>query len=86
MKEFPSKLALNQELLKKNKAIESGEVIVVKTYSNCCGQMERKYLMKKCNKCGELFFQSEKSKYVYVYCDNCAKVTKRGVGNGQNKV
>ena len=82
MKEFSSKLALNQELLKKDHAIENGEVVVVKTYSNCCGEREIKYLMKKCAKCGELFFQSENCKYVYVNCDKCAKTTTKVFPNG----
>jgi hypothetical protein len=83
MKEFSSKLALNQAILEKNKAIEAGEIVVIKTFSNVSGEHERKYLMKKCNKCGELFFQSEKCKYVYVLCDKCskAKPVKDSFGN-----
>lgn len=77
MKEFFSKLALNQALLEKNKAIKEGEVVAIKTYSFCCGDREIKYLMKKCSKCGELFFQSERCKHVYLNCDNCAKGKKK---------
>lgn len=85
MKEFSSKLALNEALLKKDDAIKDGEVVVVKTFHTGFGDREVRYLLKKCNKCGELFFQSEKCKYVYVLCDACARVKKMVVKpNGQN--
>lgn len=77
MKTFSSKLALNQALLEKNKALQAGEVVAIKTYSSCCGDREIKYLMKKCDKCGELFFQSERCKHVYLNCDACAKSKKK---------
>lgn len=79
LKKFSSKLALNQELLNKNKAIKDGEVVVVKMQRTGFGDQEIKYLLKKCNKCGELFLQSERCKFVYVCCDKCAKLKHKGV-------
>lgn len=77
MKEFSSKLALNQELLKKNNAIVDGEIVVVKKYSTAFGDRETKYLLKKCEQCGELFFQFAKSKHNFVKCDACVKNPKK---------
>jgi formylmethanofuran dehydrogenase subunit E len=77
LKEFSSKLELNQELLKKDHRINDGEIVVVKKYSTAFGDRETKYLLKKCEQCGELFFQFAKSKHNYVKCDNCAKGKKK---------
>lgn len=77
MKEFSSKLALNQEILKKNHSVNDGEIVVVKKYSTAFGDRETKYLLKKCIDCGQLFFQYAKSKHDFVKCDACVKGKKK---------
>ena len=85
MRIFSSKVELNQAILEKNNAIQDGEIIVVKKYSNCTGDHEVKYLMKKCSKCGKLFPHSMKTKHTYLNCDACSKTKQNGVGlNGKN--
>lgn len=79
MLEFSSKLALNQALLEKNKAIKDGEVVAIKTVSTGLGKQEIKCFVKRCKTCGDLFFQSERCKYVYLNCDKCSKATKKKV-------
>lgn len=71
------KLEVNQELLEKAKAIENGEVITVKTITTGIIKKEIKFLLKKCANCGELFFQKEKGKHVFVNCRACSKFNKR---------
>jgi hypothetical protein len=79
MREFSSKLALNQALLLKVNKIQSGEIIVIKKFSNCTGEHEVKYLLKECIKCDKLFPQSMKFKFEYVCCDACSKSKHNGV-------
>jgi hypothetical protein len=79
MKTFSSKLALNQELLKENHSIESGEIVLIKKYSTACGDREEKILMKKCIDCGELFFQNESCTNNYVRCEKCSKLSPKKV-------
>ena len=86
MREFKSKLALNHSLLEKNKEIKEGEIVAIKTYSNCTGEHEATYILKKCKDCPNLFFQSlsPRVKYLYQRCERCSKVHAGGAFNGKN--